>query len=104
MTTFASLLMRLKDKGCADTLLSRFSNMLPSHDPKYTEALFAWATQGDKRLLSSQGVSTRDIMRDLGVDYPNAVSMIIWIEDDPENALSALNTGIDQFMGGDAHD
>lgn len=98
-----SLLKGLSAKGCVNSLVSRFSAILPIHDSRYQEALSAWVEKGDQRLLTVNGISTRDLMRTLGINYPNAVSMLLWVEDDPDTALAAIGTGIDLIKDGDAY-
>jgi len=103
MYSMDSLLNGLGKKGCVNSLVSRFAVMLPSHDSQYQEALTAWIEKGDQRLLTVNGISTRDLMRTLGINYPNAVSMLLWVEDDPDTALAAIGTGIDLIKDGDAY-
>ena len=103
MYSMDSLLKGLSAKGCVNSLVSRFSVMLPTHDSRYQEALSAWVEKGDQRLLTVNGVSTRDLMRTLGINYPNAVSILLWVEDDPDTALAAIGTGIDLIKDGDAY-
>lgn len=105
--TSASLSRLLKEKGCVDSLVTRLETVLPSHDPKYREAIEAWLLHNDQRLLSVEGYSTRDIIRMMGGNYPNAISCLIWLEDEPETAKEALDTGFDDLVitkVGDAHD
>lgn len=107
MMTSASLSRLLKEKGCVDSLVTRLETVLASHDPKYREAIEAWVLNNDQRLLTVEGYSTRDIIRMMGGNYPNAVSCLIWLEDEPEIAKEALDTGFDDLViteGGDAHD
>ena len=105
--TSASLSGLLKEKGCVDSLVTRLETVLASHDPKYREAIEAWVINDDQKLLTVDGYSTRDIIRMMGGNYPNAVSFLIWLEDEPETAKQALETGFDVLVieeGGDAHD
>lgn len=105
MNSMDSLLNGLNAKGCIPSLVSRFAATLPSHNPRYYDALSAWIEKGDQRFLTVNGISTRDLMRSLGINYPNAISMLLWVEDDPETAMAAMNTGIDWVRDGDGrHD
>lgn len=101
--SMTSLLGGLRARGCVDSLVSRFAAVLPAHAPLYREALSAWIEGGDQRLLTVNGVSTRDLMRMLGINYPNAVSMLLWIEDAPDAALAAIGSGIDLIKDGGVH-
>lgn len=91
----SNIAKQLAERGYPASLTDRLAAVLPAHDARYAEALAAFLAHGDTPCLESHGVTTRRLMRQMGFTYPNAVNVVIWIEDEPEEALAALNEGYD---------
>ena len=83
----------LIERGYAPSMVQRMVPRLETLHKAYTEALWAFLNAGEMHLLRSHGYSTRRLMRDAGLGYVQALSLIIWLETDPEEAMTCLETG-----------
>lgn len=61
----------------------------------YFDAVLKYATSEQMTLLTLNGYDTNFLMDEYGMDYVNAVLMLVWIEESSEEAISALDAGID---------
>lgn len=102
MEGLALLLDRLRRAGCRMDLIRRFSATLPQRDPRYAQALAQWLDTGEPPCLAAQGITTLDIMRHLGIDYPHAVSLLMRLEEDPAGTLPVLSSVIHRLKDGGA--
>lgn len=64
----------------------------------YLQAIECYAQSGHKTFLQKNRYNTESLMNDFGMDYLNAVLMLVWIEEEPDEAMSALDDGIDDII------
>lgn len=78
---------------------SAAERLIKCRDPKYLNSVIQFAQCGIRTFLS-EGKYDTDILQSMyQMDYLNAVLMLVWIEADPQTALSALDSGFDDIVG-----
>jgi len=92
--TLDALKAALIGSGCAGSMVQRMMDRLPLLPQAYTDALWAYLENGETRLFRSHGYSTGRFMREAELGYPQALSLILWLEVAPDEAMACLETGL----------
>lgn len=77
---------------------SAAERLIECENQVYLQAILEFIRTGKMQYLSKETYHTEKLMQDFGMDYLNAVLMLVWIEEEPEEALTALDSGIDDIV------
>ncbi|MBQ5755501.1 MAG: hypothetical protein IIV90_07500 [Oscillospiraceae bacterium] len=66
----------------------------------FLAALERYYTAGTQKILTSRGVSTLVLTRQMEMEYPSALATILWLRQEPEEALEALAYETNGEIGG----
>ena len=66
----------------------------------FMAALERYYTAGAQKILASRGVSTLVLTRQMEMEYPSALATILWLRQEPEEALEALAYETNGEIGG----
>lgn len=82
----------LSEEYTADSVQIIRDRLFAEPEP-YTclSALEQFLDSGSCTILSWGQISTLFLTRELGMEYPDAVAVLLWLEQQPEEALAALN-------------
>lgn len=77
---------------------SAAQRLLVCKNPVYLQAIIQHMKTGQEVFLANNRYNTKSLMYDFGMDYLNAILMLVWIDNAPDEALSALDDGIDDIV------
>lgn len=87
----------LCSRSIAPELVNRMASRISKLENDYETPLWAWIYNGECRNVSLKGHSTDQLMADYHMGYPQALSLIIWLDSDPKNAQPVLDAGFHDF-------
>lgn len=98
--SIANLSYMLREKmGISEEFaLSASERLMLCKNPIYLNSILNYIKTGQKAFLNKDRYNTEILMKNYGMDYLNAVLMLVWIEEEPDEALSALDEGVYEII------
>ena len=97
------LLNALCDRFVAPELVNRMADRIAKLSNDYETPLWAWVYNGECRNVSLKGHSTDELMSEYNLGYPQALSLIIWLDSDPNQAQPVMDAGFKDLCAAPVH-
>ena len=84
-----------------ESVLTTLRRMRAEEEPEpFLAAMERYYAAGVQKILACRGVTTLALTQQMGLEYPSALATILWLRQEPEEALEALAYETNGEIGG----